>query len=243
MKRWQILVFFSALGSLIVLMSGFSGKARQEAPLQSLDIAIGDREKLRFVDESTLRILVQKTYPDIFKKKLSEINIALLEENLEIHASIKNAEVYSTLAGTLNIDVKQKQPVVRFNGSTSGYYLDQYGQKMPLSSSFTAEVPLVTGAVRGREKEVCTFFQQLEKHPYFQSWFAGMHIDAQNNWILFPVEGKHKVILGEPEEIEVKLQKLEAFYKSVINAKNIDDYKSINLKFQDQVVCKKHHQK
>ena len=50
--------------------------------------------------------------------------------------------------------------------------------------------------------------------------------------------GSHKILLGESENIEDKLNRLEVFYKETIGKQNWNKYTTLDLRFKDQVVCK-----
>jgi cell division protein FtsQ len=45
------------------------------------------------------------------------------------------------------------------------------------------------------------------------------------------------ILLGPPEEVEIKLRNLRALYQSGLDPKEWNEYKVINLKFKNQVIC------
>jgi cell division protein FtsQ len=49
--------------------------------------------------------------------------------------------------------------------------------------------------------------------------------------------GNHKIILGDCSDLEQKFKKLFAFYKDGLNKIGWNTYKTINLKYKNQVVC------
>ena len=51
--------------------------------------------------------------------------------------------------------------------------------------------------------------------------------------------GGHQIILGKIERLEVKFKNLKAFYNYTMINKTIENYKTINLKYNNQVVCTK----
>ena len=48
-----------------------------------------------------------------------------------------------------------------------------------------------------------------------------------------------EVIIGTPENLETKLKNLKAFYQKAKKDMMLDVYKSVNLQFDNQVVCTK----
>ena len=171
---------------------------------------------------------------------LEEINIQLLEESLDNHPSIKKAEVYSNLDGTLNIEIWQHQPLARLMTAKRSDYLISNGELMPLSSHFSEQVPLVTGPVAfHQKKEIAAFWQVLATKDELKNIFSGLHCMADSNWVLYPVKGDYRVELGKAKNIESKLENLKNFFKFSGKMKDIQKLESINLEFNNQVICRK----
>ena len=171
---------------------------------------------------------------------LEEINIQLLEESLDNHPSIKKAEVYSNLDGTVNIEIWQHQPLARLMTAKRSDYLINAGGLMPLSSHFTEQVPLVTGPLAFKQREaIARFWQLLARQEELKTIFSGLHCMADSNWILYPAKGDYQVELGTAENIEQKLENLKNFFKFSGKMKDIQKLESINLEFNNQVICRK----
>ncbi len=69
-----------------------------------------------------------------------------LESALKSNPMIKQAEVFMSVNGELSAEIEQKRPIARVNTNAS-YYIDDEGGFMPLSTNYTARVPLVTGNI------------------------------------------------------------------------------------------------
>ena len=50
---------------------------------------------------------------------------------------------------------------------------------------------------------------------------------------------KQKIYFGNTDNMEIKFKKLELFYKNILPTKGWNYYESVNLKFKNQIVCKK----
>lgn len=55
---------------------------------------------------------------------------------------------------------------------------------------------------------------------------------------LVPRIGRHIVILGSPDDAEVKLEKLMLFYRKALDYEGWDTYRTIDLRYKDQIVCR-----
>jgi cell division protein FtsQ len=51
--------------------------------------------------------------------------------------------------------------------------------------------------------------------------------------------GKYKINFGNLTGLEVKFRKLKAFYNKTFLDKTINNYKTINVMYHNQVVCSK----
>ena len=56
---------------------------------------------------------------------------------------------------------------------------------------------------------------------------------------LVPEFGSHIIVLGDLSDLDKKLRKLNAFYQQALLEEGLNKYKTINLKFDNQVVCVK----
>ncbi len=240
MDRWKNITLWSLGIITLIFTCSFGENKYRKVKIKSLEIDIDCSQKQYFVRQKEIRKIIRKEYPHFDSLHLREINTNLLEEKLDNYPFVKEAEVFSTLDGILKIKIAQKVPLARFMDSDSIYYLDMKGNSMPLSSNFSACVPLITGYISSDRTEIFQFINNLRKDEFYYNFFEGIEMDAKGEWILYPKPGHHKIFIGNPEDIKGKLKRLKIFYQSVVNAKNIDSLKTINLKYKGQVICKKY---
>jgi cell division protein FtsQ len=65
-----------------------------------------------------------------------------------------------------------------------------------------------------------------------------MYSDSTGNLTLIPREGQEKFLFGQPEEIEKKLRRLEMYYGYIVPEKGEKTYRSVDLRYNDQIICK-----
>ena len=56
---------------------------------------------------------------------------------------------------------------------------------------------------------------------------------------LVPRSGRHTILFGRIEQVERKFDKLMRFYRSGLQNIGWDAYRTIDIRYKDQVVCKK----
>ncbi len=240
MAKLKNILFWTGGILLLLVIFAFSGSQNKLLKTNGLNITIHHSDELYFVSQEEVQQWVMNEYPFFDSLFLQEINIPLLEESLDNHPSIRKAEVYSTLDGSLRIDIYQKQPVARVQTSKAAFYIDEQGDSMALSKRFSARVPLVTGKIEAESQEkIYHFFEDLKLDEFYQNFFSGLEVSPQGEWILYPKPGNHKVLLGTPDNLTGKLKKLKSFYQNIGSKENIGRVKTINLMYRDQVIVEK----
>lgn len=241
MAKWKNISFWTLGIVVLATVFAFSENKRKELRIKNVAINIDYSDNNYFVSKDDIRNMVLDGYPYIDSLFLQEINIPLLEESIDNHPSIRKTEVYSKLDGSLQIDVYQKLPIARIQNSGTAFYIDELGDTMPLSPGYAARVPLINGHINGDNlTKVYSFLRDINKDEFFRDFFSGISIGNDEEWILYPKPGNHHVLIGKPDELDKKMKKLKIFYQNVADKKNINGFKTINLKYEGQVICRKY---
>ena len=155
------------------------------------------------------------------------------------------------------------------NNSNESFYIDDQGVFMPLSDKYTANVTVANGLIPNTfaEKKIRTFIPEeaddttnhltlLEKlyslntyitgHEFWNAQVEQIYINSDLEIELVPRAGNHIIIFGDlhggkagEENMDEKFNKLFHFYSEGLNRTGWNQYKTINIKFKDQVVCTK----
>ena len=72
-----------------------------------------------------------------------------------------------------------------------------------------------------------------------QKEIVGIEKSDVNEYQFAVRSGDYKIDFGNLTEVDVKFKKLKAFYNKAFEDKTIQNYKAINLKYHNQVVCTK----
>ena len=153
---------------------------------------------------------------------------------------IEKAEVYATIDGRLKAVVKQKTPIARVYEGSKSYYIDYNGSEMPLSENSTARVPLVTGDVDAVDKEkLCEVLKYIYNDDFLRKNITGIEVRKQDGLKMVSRDYNYSILFGRLQNIEKKFNNYKAFFQNAVRDTLIDKYKTINLKFTQQVVCTK----
>jgi cell division protein FtsQ len=170
----------------------------------------------------------------------SLINLHDLENVVYQNPLVEKVKVFITIDGGLKAVIKQRTPIARVNTGTEVYYIDKQGVKMPLSKNYSARVLLVSGNVL--ESDMSSVFGLVTKindDSFLSKLVVGIEKKSTNDYILQTRKYDQHIQIGKIENLNVKFKKLKAFYNEVIQSNELEKYKTINLKFNNQVVCTK----
>jgi len=193
----------------------------------------------------------------IIDSQMDDIDIERISKTIHQISAVKSCNVYKTLDGQLQVEVTQRTPIARIlNKDGSGYYLDDEGYIMELSSNYTAKVPLVTGelnesgslvsvqhvlrneSLRKTSKldEVFELVSEINNNEFMSALTDYVYLDKNKDFIIIPRIGRQKIIVGDVNNLEDKFINLRSFYKGTINKINIDMYQAISIKYDEQVI-------
>ena len=153
---------------------------------------------------------------------------------------VEKVKVFMSIDGVIKTVITQRTPIARIHSGEDVYYLDKQGVKMPLSVNYSARVLLVSGNVV--EEDLASIYSLVTKindDRFLSNLIVGVHKKSVNNYVLRTRKYDQEIQIGKIEDLNVKFKKLEAFYNEVIQSNELEKYQSINLKFNNQVVCTK----
>lgn len=232
-----------------VVMMAFVSDKSEEVVCNRIEVMLEDTVSNRFVTPAEIRSLVETSGMEIRGYPLSQINTRNLEHLLEENSYIGNAEVSKEVSGKLDIKVEQRVPLVRILPTGSrGYYLDTEGMILPLSEHFTPLIMLASGKLplsvknekdKKQLEEIYHFCTFLTDHTFWNDQVVQIYVNAAGEYELIPRVGAHHIILGSMDHWEKKLRNLELLYEQGLSRYGWNTYKTINLKYTNQIICTK----
>lgn len=247
----QILWLAAVVAVTIFIVSAIEQK--EASPVQGVFVNIEplDKDDLLITNEDVLLSIDRSFGVPLEGIPISNLNVARLERVLEEDPFILDANVFVDAKNYVNITIEQREPIIRVvDNNGLNYYLDKDGFRMPLSKHFTARALVVTGNLPPYtpdflEKEnhgLKNIFELADKllgDEFFSAQIEQVYVSNTREIVLSPKVGDHQILLGKYNDIDEKLEKLVTFYKHALPYEGWNKYKTINLKFKDQVVCEK----
>ena len=141
----------------------------------------------------------------------------------------------------MSVDVKQRKPLVRVFELDESYYLDSNFDRFSLSNVFSARVLQVywSETTEARKESLRLLMKRIESDAFLKAQITAVEFDENDDLMVYPRVGNHKIILGSSKDLDSKFEKLKVFYSQGLEKVGWDRYSHINLKFENQIVCTK----
>ena len=238
-----------SLSGLIVLMS-FIDDRKNTTTCKTVKVDISGPQ--RYIERWEVNKLLTNGKSTLIGKPLRSLNIHQIEQRLQSNPFIEHAKVYTDIDGTMWVQIKQREPVLRvLNAFNQSFYIDRNGLKMPVSNTFTANVLVANGYIMESfsnkidtlktplAKDLFKTALLIEKDTLWSQQIEQLYISSHADIELVPRVGNHRIILGSADSLETKLNNLLVFYKKALPKCGWNTYKTINLKYSNQIVCEK----
>jgi len=227
------------LASLLVVILGFSNHKNELRSIDKVTVIFEDGENL-FMNYEMVDKLLKQNGKSLEKQAKSIVDLQGLESTVLKHPMVENAMSYITVDNEFVTKVRQRKPIARILSSKGSFYIDRLGQKMPLSSNYSARVLLVTGSVDTTDfNDVYKLAMAIKNDAFLNQQIVGVQKKEDKEYELLLRIGKQRVQFGKVIKIKEKFSKLNVFFKKTLADHSIDKYSVINLKYNNQVVCTK----
>lgn len=267
MKKFIYITLWPLFIAIIGTLLAFVDNNKNELLCTNFVVSIDHSDGNFFVmDEDVTQVINRFGYRGD-SMLLSVVNTRQLEYVLNTHPSVKSADVYTTIDGRVKIEICQRKPVLRvFTQSGESYYIDDSGMLMPLSSKYTARVPVAGGNISDSYTSMNTvnvalppenpqtdsllnnsvlddlyrLVNYVRQDEFWKAQITQIYVNNEREMELIPRVGNHTILLGDVNDLDEKFGKLMIFYKKalpVTGGWNV--YSLVNLKYKNQVVCRK----
>jgi cell division protein FtsQ len=259
-KIFQLIIWTFILAGIIVIL-GFAVNEQKQVTCTGVNVVIRDSMHQGFINEDDVLQIIRKHYASLQGMYLDSIDTGTLKATLESNPYVREVNVYKSIPGEIRVELRRSRALVRvINAKGEGFYIGTEGELLPTSNYYIPRTLVATGNITDsfdpQSKVVLnapkdslssmTLLQQIFYlsskilvHPVFSKSISQIYINSKGEFELTPAAGGHIIQLGNTENLDIKLENLIAFYQAGVPKLENRDYKVIDLKFNDLVVCKK----
>ena len=223
--------------SVVIFLFSFTSHRNTMRKIKKTEVVFVGENTLFLKAEMVNKLLIEKNQ-DLKTINKDGLDLNKLEKSVSSHQMIQKADVFVSVDGVLKAVVEQKTPIGRVFDQTGSFYIDNEGNKMPLSENYTARVPLLSGEITAVKKEkLSEVLEMIAEDDFLKKNIIGVQVLPNGGLIMANRNYDYQIDFGRTINIERKFKNYKAFFQKAVLDSTLDQYRRINLKFTKQVVC------
>ncbi len=212
---------------------------------ESLIVTIDNPNNTSFltVDDIEERLHQCGIYPQGLSMK--KIDVRKITESLKDNPFIATAQCYKTGNGKVVLKVHQRTPVLYvLPDRQTGYYVDAEGTIIQ-NDNYPVNLLVATGNIDRRFATTAlnSIGEYISKDDFLNNQIEQIvvRVGHDNHYLidLVPRVGQQEIHLGSINNYASKLKRLKTFYNKAITSIGWNKYTTINLEYDNQVICRK----
>ena len=248
----SLIVVLSAvlLGCWFHFVGKLSAEGLQQARCQKVEVVLLDSLESAIVDRSEVKEYVSKL---AVGRQTGLVNLDSIEKSLRGRGEVMDAQVYAADEQTVVVRLTQRKPVIRFEDGGRHLYADPEGYLFPVTHS--VDVPVVTGPLpmqidstwRGEVAKkdlpwllgMVNLARYIDSKPVLRQEIAQIEIAPDGDLVLYTRTPGPAILFGDSGDCPDKFRRLEAWWQNILpQTDEKKPYKTINLKYNNQIICK-----
>ncbi len=234
----------------------------RESRVKKVNIIVEDSLMNSFVTADDISGMLEDSGIVLMGKLCDSVNTYKIEKIIDNNSMVKKSEVYVTYGGEVYIRIWQRNPIVRIiTYDKESYYIDEDGYLMPYVDAKPGRVLVVTGKIDAplalfdknfnvlhseilfnRDtllKEIYELSEYIYNNSFWRSNIEQIYVQSENEYHLIPKVGSFLINFGDIKDYKKKFRNLFVFYKDVLPKVGWNTYETVDLRFENQIVCKK----
>ena len=244
-----VLLAGGLLGSYFYFVGALSAEGRRQHACRQVEVILLDSLESAIVDKAEMEALVTRM---AVGKPTVAVNIDSIERAIRSHGEVMSVQVYAADPQTVAARLTQRKPVVRLENGSQNWYADPEGYLFPVNNS--VDVPIVTGNLplhlgdnyRGAVPEgnrnwllgLVELARYIDSKPVLQREISQIDIAPDGDIVLYTRSAGPAILFGDSGGYTEKFRKLEAYWRNIAPQAEGKTYKTINLKYNNQIICK-----
>lgn len=256
-KKILSIVLWVVTGAAIITLFAFARKGYLETPLKGINLSIERSQPAGFVEKDSVLAQARAICDIEHHAAISSINMMQLRQMLDNNPWIDQSSVYIDLNDTLRITAAEYHPVLRvYNRDGRSVYLTREGVILPPSPRYTPHLiitsgnysfatPLRNGHISDSLyqgsglAEALAITQAIGKDQFLKEHIGQIYRNTDNEYEVIVNNLPIQVIVGDTCAVDNKLHRLRVLLEKYQGTTELEGYKTMNLKYKNQIVCTK----
>lgn len=233
-------VVLAALCTGVMLLRARALEVHHEIACNRLEISLSD--SVHFAGRTEVKDFIESGYAQCIGMRIEDIDLARIEEMMCSRSYVQACQAWVTDDGVLHVDILNREPVILFKNSTGSFYADSQGYFFPVLGEPMENVRTIDGDVSHAfdldfMNTLMHVFKTIETDKFWSGRLSHYSITANGDFVITDKDGL-LVLLGNGKDISQALSRAEKYYSSIKPRKEEGYYKSINVKYKNQIICR-----
>lgn len=249
----KVLLVATALSATVLFVIVLTSAIQKQSRLvcKSIQVKIDYESGLAFLNETEIKDKVNYlSGGSVTGKTIAGIDFHSMEREIKKNPFVKQAEVFVDQQQNIFVDIIQKRPVLRvINNDGVSYYISENNDRIPLNDNFTTHVAVALGNVEMHkdtkrdsavQAALYRLIQFVRKDEFLNALVDQVYVQEDGGMDLIPKVGNHIIHFGTADDdMAEKFERLKIFYNQGLKKVGWTKYKTIDLRYKEQVVCEK----
>lgn len=174
------------------------------------------------------------------------IDFGSIMDEFEQIPYVEQADISVEPNGNLMVNISERQPIALLSNGGEKIYVDKEGVRLPIKLGKAADVPLLYGfsatpvsdtLKSDAFKTVSEFLKTVFDNKVSNSTISEVAWTKEEGIVALTNQSGVKLVFGKGD-FATRLRNWEAFYGEVVRQKGIDTMRTIDLRFEGQIVTR-----
>ncbi len=258
-KRIANILFWSLLAAAIVAGLAWTGHKHSRTVCTGFEIITEGGGADPLIEASDIRSAILKMTDTLEGKELGSIDFHLIHKVIREIPFVRSTDIQSNIGGKIEVRVQLREALLRvITNDGHSFYIDPEGYIMPTNPGHPARVLIISGYISGGDEiarmtsphvdspETGTMIRELfdmgkymHSNALLNKLIAQVWVSNDGELEMSPLVGEYTILFGGFENMNEKFDKLVTFYQEGAGKAGWIDYRSIDLRYKNQVICSK----
>lgn len=240
-----------SIGALLVaiFMVALVAASRQQnnKAIKGMEVHLNDEHEFSFLQRKDIEtLLLRNRNINLAQTAISKLDLRLMEDIARTNPWVAKADIFVDNRQVLQVNITQREPVARiFDINGSSYYMDSLLNTMPVSQGYAYPAPVFTNVPVLRNdsiqanlhQKIAYLSEMIGRDSFWHAQVTQIEVQPDQTFVLIPLFGDQRILIGDTANVQEKLKHLFAFYKNVSGKIGWDKYETLDVRYKNQVVA------
>ena len=251
----KIFRFISAVILCLAVVTGivFAAVNMPKRPCSGYDLTVKYDGEYPAISKDDIRQMIEETPIKTIGIPMKDIDLEQIADLLEQNPYIKTVNEVRFSSTKLRIVVSLKNILLHvYTQGGHQYFIDEEGYMLPYSMVIRENVPIANGKItdafvsgknvkdsQSNLHRVFRIASYMHNNDFYRAQFRQLYVLNNNEVVLVPTVGRHKILFGTDKNMEEKLFNLQQTYQQGLAYMGMDQYSTLDVRYKNRVIAKK----